>query len=129
MSNITLQPRSRSLQRQHEASSHNIRSCRRRVRMVIGVIRIHNRGAQVLEQVRRVKPVVDEDAPGGCGGVAAVAGEAARGVDECARLPGVVRCRRGDDDVGALRGEELGGVDEVGLICEDGLCDPATNKL
>lgn len=128
MGDITLQTRRRSFQSQYESSRNNVRSSRRRMGVVVRVIRVNDRSSKVLEEVSGVQPMVDEDRPSGGGSITRIVGEAACAVDECARLPWVVGCGTGDEDVRALGDEELGGVDEVCLVCEDGFGHTATKR-
>jgi hypothetical protein len=115
----------------HKRLRDGVRALWARVRVIIGIVRVHGGDPQRLEDVGRVLAMVDEldhRASRG-GGALAIAGEATGSVGEGAGLPGVVGRRRREDNVRAFGGVLLGGVDQVGRVSEDCLGDTVVGRL
>lgn len=80
---------------------NHIRALRRRMRVIIGIERIHRRSTQSLKLIRNILTVINRFAADDRGGQLDVRREAVRGVREGAGLPWVVWCWGCEDDGGA----------------------------
>ena len=111
-----------ALQPLHKCLGHRIRPNRARMRMANRIIRIHNRLAKRLEDIRHILAVIDKRsrAANSCCRGWRIRSEAARRVRELAGLPRVVGRRGRYDDLGALGSEQFSSIGDVGWIGEDG---------
>jgi hypothetical protein len=103
---------------------HNVCSCRTRMCMVVGKQGIHLGLSHRLENVGRILAMIHEYGPRRTNlarYILGVVSKATGSIAETATLPWIVRCRTGDEDLGALGRDSFGRVEQVRRICQH--CD------
>lgn len=114
----------------HKRLRHHRRALRRRMRMVVRIERVHNRGSELLKCIRSKHAMVHELCMFEASSRRVAVGREARAaVLKAPRLPRIVGRRTCDHDPRAQLSELLCCVLQIGWVGEDALLDVCVTRL